>query len=332
MTPGLAAWIRDFCDEHHEAEAFHKRRRDEERVDLRADGGRPAHSPARRRLPRSGRAQGCGVRGARPGEAEGPGPGFWACRRAAVAREARREAAVPTETAVAPLTIDAPEAGEAEGGRPPARSEEEILAEPGLPDPDAMGAGDDFAAFMSRAVPQALRRRALRRLWTTRPVLANLDRLVACDDDHTGGGVPMGTLATAYRVGRGPLARAERLADACAQEAGEGSQARPALARAEPGAGASTGDATSPPTAEPRPVGPRSPDALAAPLVPQAVAARGAGAPIGDAPADPAAARDAAERPDDAAGAGPTARPAGAETDLPTPQAPPVRRMRFEFA
>ena len=38
MTPGLAAWIRDFCDEHHEAEAFHKRRRDEARVDLQADG------------------------------------------------------------------------------------------------------------------------------------------------------------------------------------------------------------------------------------------------------------------------------------------------------
>ena len=38
MTPGLAAWIRDFCDAHHEHEAFHKRRRDEERVDLQADG------------------------------------------------------------------------------------------------------------------------------------------------------------------------------------------------------------------------------------------------------------------------------------------------------
>ena len=196
-----------------------------------------------------------------------------------------------------------------------------------------MGAGDDFAAFMSRAVPHALRRRALRRLWTTRPVLANLDRLVAYDDDHTGGGVPMGTLATAYRVGRGP----SRPRRAAGRRVGRRRRARarrpgpPSPARS-PGAGASTGDATSPPTAEPRPVGPRSPDALAAPLVPQAVAARGAGAPIGDAPADPAAARDAAERPDDAAGAGPTARPAGAETDLPTPQAPPVRRMPFEFA
>ena len=38
MTPGLAAWIRDFCDEHHAREAFHKRVRDRSRVDLRQDG------------------------------------------------------------------------------------------------------------------------------------------------------------------------------------------------------------------------------------------------------------------------------------------------------
>ena len=38
MTPGLAAWIRDYCDEHHETEVFHKRRRDREPVDLVQDG------------------------------------------------------------------------------------------------------------------------------------------------------------------------------------------------------------------------------------------------------------------------------------------------------
>ena len=38
MTPGLAALLEAFCDEHHGQEAFHKRRRDREAVDLVEDG------------------------------------------------------------------------------------------------------------------------------------------------------------------------------------------------------------------------------------------------------------------------------------------------------
>ncbi len=38
MTPGLMAWIREFVDLHHQEEVFHKRRRDEARVDLEEDG------------------------------------------------------------------------------------------------------------------------------------------------------------------------------------------------------------------------------------------------------------------------------------------------------
>ena len=38
MTPGLAAWVRDFCEAHHEEEAFHKRRRDREPVDRVENG------------------------------------------------------------------------------------------------------------------------------------------------------------------------------------------------------------------------------------------------------------------------------------------------------
>ena len=158
------------------------------------------------------------MRRARPDEAEGPASGFWARRRAAVAEEARREATHAGGAGTAPDAALARRADMADGeerpeGAAPGRSEEEILAALGLPDPDAMGAGDDFAAFMSRAVPAALRRRALRRLWTSRPVLANLDRLVDYDDDYTGGGVPMGSLRTAYTVGRGLLAQTERLAE-----------------------------------------------------------------------------------------------------------------------
>ena len=141
--------------------------------------------------------------------------GFWARRRAAVAAEEARE----VEAARDP----APEV------RTEERPEEEILAELGLPDPDGLRPGDDFAAFMSRAVPEAIRRRALRRLWSSRPVLANLDGLVDYDQDFTGGGVASGTLATAYRVGRGLIQEAERLAEAAEAEV----ENDPASAQAE---------------------------------------------------------------------------------------------------
>ena len=157
--------------------------------------------------------------------ARGPAPGFWSRRRAAVSEEARREAegvrtadAAPEAAVAVAHGAPAAEPGGPGGPLPEGSSEQEVLAALGLPDPDAMGAGDDFSAFMARAVPAALRRRALRRLWTSRPVLANLDRLVDYDDDFTGGGVPMGTLPTAYRVGRGFLAEVERMAEEASPE------------------------------------------------------------------------------------------------------------------
>jgi uncharacterized protein CbrC (UPF0167 family) len=38
MTPGLEAWVREFVEEHHQDEAFVKRRRDKTRTDLQEDG------------------------------------------------------------------------------------------------------------------------------------------------------------------------------------------------------------------------------------------------------------------------------------------------------
>ena len=203
-----------------------------------------------------------------------PAMGIWSRRRAAVAEEARRDVTAGRACpAAAPVAERADIAGAAVEPDPldHERSEAETLAALGLPDPDAMGAGDDFAAFMSRAVPAALRRRALRRLWGSRPVLANLDRLVDYDDDYTGGGVPMGSLRTAYTVGRGLLDRAERLAEADAGDAEapasrddsrpepdgtacattpetRGTDPAPADPTAAPGVAAAPGDVAQPPT------------------------------------------------------------------------------------
>ena len=59
----------------------------------------------------------------------------------------------------------------------------EIVAQ--LPDIESLDENSDFSAFMKEGVPQALRRRALRKLWRLNPLFANLDGLNDYDDDFT---------------------------------------------------------------------------------------------------------------------------------------------------
>ena len=88
-----------------------------------------------------------------------------------------------------------------------AETDEAILARLELPDPDTLVAGDDFSRYLKAPLPRHLKQRALRRLWRSNPVLANLDGLNDYDTDFTGDSVPLGTLKTAYEVGRGFAAR-----------------------------------------------------------------------------------------------------------------------------
>ncbi|RYH03482.1 DUF3306 domain-containing protein [Salipiger sp. IMCC34102] len=79
----------------------------------------------------------------------------------------------------------------------------EAVPLPDLPDPDTMTAGDDFTAFMAKAVPSHLRNRALRQLWRSNPVLACLDGLNDYDDDYLAMSKGQGPLKTTYEVGKG---------------------------------------------------------------------------------------------------------------------------------
>lgn len=63
----------------------------------------------------------------------------------------------------------------------------------------------DFERFMRDDVPDALRRQALRQLWRSDPVLANLDGLCDYDDDFTDAALAVKVLETAHKVGRGFL-------------------------------------------------------------------------------------------------------------------------------
>ena len=85
------------------------------------------------------------------------------------------------------------------------KTDVEVLEELGLPDPDAMVQGDDFKAFLSKAVPAHLRKRALRKLWRSNPVLACVDGLNDYDDDYLTGSFGQGPISTTYQVGKGML-------------------------------------------------------------------------------------------------------------------------------
>lgn len=126
---------------------------------------------------------------------------FWSRRRAAVQAEAEAETAAIEAQALADQHAELEE-----------KTDAEILAEFDLPDPDALQPGDDVSGFMAKAVPDRLRRRALRRLWRLNPVLANVDGLVDYGEDYTDAACVIENLQTAYQVGKGMLAHVEALA------------------------------------------------------------------------------------------------------------------------
>lgn len=126
---------------------------------------------------------------------------FWARRRAAVALEAE------AERDAAEAQVLAQEHAALED-----MSEQEVLAALDLPDPDTLTQGDDFTVFMAKAVPEAIRRRALRTLWRSNPVLANVDMLVDYGEDFTDAATVVENLQTAYQVGKGMLKHVEEMA------------------------------------------------------------------------------------------------------------------------
>lgn len=129
------------------------------------------------------------------------GRDFWSRRRAAVAAEAKAQKAalMAADTAEAEAQLEA-------------RDDDDILAELGLPQPEALESAEAAREFLNAAVPQRLKTRALRRLWRLNPVLANIDGLVDYGEDFTDGATVIENLQTAYQVGKGMLKHMEALA------------------------------------------------------------------------------------------------------------------------
>ena len=126
---------------------------------------------------------------------------FWSRRKARVAAEdaAAAEAREEAQRAEARASLEE-------------KSDAEVLELLGLPDPDTLNRGDDFSAFMAEAVPDRIRRWALRRLWGTNPALANLDGLLDYGEDFTDKTMVIENMQTAYQVGKGMLTHVHKLA------------------------------------------------------------------------------------------------------------------------
>ena len=148
---------------------------------------------------------------------------FWSRRKAKVLEEQQEEmrAAALREAAERDAALEE-------------KTDEEVLEELGLPDPDGLQPGDDFSAFMAKAVPDRIRRRALRRLWLSNPALANLDGLLDYGEDFTDSATVVENLQTAYQVGKGMLKHVEELARQA--EAAETQEADALEEHAEPAA------------------------------------------------------------------------------------------------
>ena len=126
---------------------------------------------------------------------------FWSRRKAAVAAEEAQDAAEVQERALAETVAELE-----------AKTDDEILDELGLSDPTTLKPGDDFAAFLKDAVPDRIKKVALRKLWTSNPILANVDGLLDYGEDFTDAAVGAGVVETTYQVGKGMLAHVQEMA------------------------------------------------------------------------------------------------------------------------
>lgn len=161
----------------------------------------------------------------------------WSRRRAAVQAEAEAERQAGERASIA----------QAQAGHEQ-KSDADILQELSLQDPDQMQSGDDFAAFMRAEVPERLRKRALRTLWRSNPVLACVDDLLDYGDDFKAEWSATGVIKTTYQVGKGMLAHIEEMErQKLAEDTGDEPVADNAEEVTEAGTAAVADEAAAPP-------------------------------------------------------------------------------------
>lgn len=145
----------------------------------------------------------------------------WSQRKRAVEAEAPQDAASPRDDAAALAAADA--------GQDALPAGDDGKVDPAdLPDIDSLDAGSDFTVFLKDGVPDALRRRALNKLWRLDPVFGHLDGLNDYDLDFKSLGAGK-LVRTVFEAGKA-LARKVAAADAD----GQSPQTPPKTAEADP--------------------------------------------------------------------------------------------------
>lgn len=92
----------------------------------------------------------------------------------------RKLAHAPALTVPAPAPAEADSGGVAPAGAQAGEAPEDL----DLPDIESLTGNSDFTAFMKEGVPDDLKNLALRKLWRSDPVYANLDGLNDYDPEH----------------------------------------------------------------------------------------------------------------------------------------------------
>ena len=140
-------------------------------------------------------------------------------------------------------------------------------AAPDLPDIASLNAESDFSVFLRDGVSEDIRRKALRVLWRSDPVLANLDGLNDYDEDFSVAHTIAEAVKTAYTVGKGylseeegPREKEEEGKDTANAPSGESEiqESRPEMSIADEGADEGADDGKEPGATEPRESGERS--------------------------------------------------------------------------
>lgn len=121
---------------------------------------------------------------------------------------AAEDAAAEDEAPAAPV-----EDGERPRKQPPGREPQRVLTEEDFADVDfdALDMQSDYSRFLAPGVPESIKNKALRKLWSSDAMFTSMDPFQDYTADYTDAAlaVPAGTLKTAYRIGKGFLSDEE---------------------------------------------------------------------------------------------------------------------------
>lgn len=126
--------------------------------------------------------------------------------------EAEKPLELPPEAPVRGRMITSPPGGAAtanDAGTAVQEGTEAEADDADLPDLEEMDAASDFTPFLKKGVSEQLQRKALRKLWLSDPVLANVDGLLDYGDDFTDAAMVIENMKTVYTVGRGMVPKPE---------------------------------------------------------------------------------------------------------------------------